>query len=148
MTRLMEMHPEIERVLLFGSLSRGEAVPGSDADVLLVLRDCALPFEKRGGHYFPRDAGIGVDVFAYTRAELDAMCASGHAFVIQALRESMVLVARDHSVEEPGGVIISYGEDAAPVSVELLHASTRFFTHEGEMHVTLQTEMRGAVSKG
>jgi len=98
MTRLMEMHPEIERVLLFGSLSRGEAVPGSDADVLLVLRDCALPFEKRGGHCFPRDAGIGVDVFAYTRAELDVMRASGHAFVIQALRESTVLVAREAAV--------------------------------------------------
>ena len=64
----------------------------------------------------------------------------------------LLLILRDlppvDSVEEPGGVIISYGEDAAPVSVELLHASTRFFTHEGEMHVTLQTEMRGAVSKG
>jgi len=30
-------HPEIERVVLFGSLARGDAVPGSDADLLIVL---------------------------------------------------------------------------------------------------------------
>ena len=29
------------------------------------------------------------------------------------------------AIEEPGGVIISYGEDGEPVSVEFLNASTR-----------------------
>ena len=95
MNNLVKTHPEIERVLLFGSLSRGQAVPGSDADVLLVLRDSSLPFEKRCTHYFPEQAGIGVDVFAYTRAELDKMRASNNAFILQALRESIVLVNRD-----------------------------------------------------
>ena len=37
-------HPEIERVVLFGSLARRDAVPGSDADPLIVLGKSDLPF--------------------------------------------------------------------------------------------------------
>ena len=87
----MKTRPEIERALLFGSLSRNDAVPGSDADVLLVLRESPLPFEERRAHYMPQDAGIGVDVFAYTQSELDAMRASGSPFIAQALSEAIAL---------------------------------------------------------
>ncbi len=85
-------HPEIERVILFGSLRRGDAVPGSDADVLLVLRESALSFRERSVYYAPTGIGIGVDIFAYTRSELDAMCMSNNAFVFRALVEGMDLV--------------------------------------------------------
>jgi uncharacterized protein YuzE len=44
------------------------------------------------------------------------------------------------AVEEPGGVIISYGEDGEAVSVEFLHASVRNLIRTGEISVTLQTE--------
>ena len=44
------------------------------------------------------------------------------------------------AVEEPGGVIISYGEDGEPVSVEFLHASARHLVRSGEISVTLQAE--------
>ena len=44
------------------------------------------------------------------------------------------------AVEEPGGVIISYGEDGEPVSVEFLHASERRLIEPGEVSVTLQTQ--------
>ncbi len=43
------------------------------------------------------------------------------------------------AVEEPGGVIVSYGEDGEPVSVEFLHASARQLVRPGEVSVTLQT---------
>jgi hypothetical protein len=43
-------------------------------------------------------------------------------------------------VEEPGGVIVSYGEDGEPVSVEFLHASSRKLVQSGEVSVTLQAE--------
>lgn len=35
--RMKARHPEIEEVLLFGSLARGQVVPGSDADFLVSL---------------------------------------------------------------------------------------------------------------
>ncbi len=43
------------------------------------------------------------------------------------------------AIEETGGVIVSYGEDAEPVSVEFLNASARHLIHAGEVSVTLQT---------
>lgn len=44
------------------------------------------------------------------------------------------------AVEEPGGVIVSYGEDGGPVGVELLQASARKLIQPGQVSVTLQTE--------
>jgi uncharacterized protein YuzE len=44
------------------------------------------------------------------------------------------------AIEEPGGVIVSYGEDGEPVSVEFLNASARRLILPGEVSVTLQTK--------
>lgn len=85
MKALQERRPEIERAVLFGSLQRGDAVPGSDADVLMVLRATDLPFSERAAMYCPEGVGIPVDLFVYTRNELDDMLADGNRFVSQAL---------------------------------------------------------------
>jgi uncharacterized protein YuzE len=54
----------------------------------------------------------------------------------------LVLILRDEppvdSVEEPGGVILSYGGDGQPVSVELLNASSRKLITAGALSVTLE----------
>jgi uncharacterized protein YuzE len=42
------------------------------------------------------------------------------------------------AIEEPGGVIVSYGQDGEPVSVEFLNASARELTLPGELSVTIQ----------
>lgn len=56
----------------------------------------------------------------------------------------LLLVLRDDpptdAVEEPGGVIVSYGENREPVSVEFLNASARQLILPGEVSVTLQTK--------
>lgn len=44
------------------------------------------------------------------------------------------------AIEEPGGVIVSYGEDGEPVSVEFLNASVRKLVRSGEVSVTIQSE--------
>ena len=55
----------------------------------------------------------------------------------------LLFVLRDEppvdAIEEPGGVLISYGEDGEPVSVEFLHVSVRRLIEAGEFAVTLQT---------
>ena len=43
------------------------------------------------------------------------------------------------AIEEPGGIILSYGEDGEPISVEILNASLRRLIQPGEVSVTLQT---------
>lgn len=56
----------------------------------------------------------------------------------------LMLILRDEppvdAIEEAGGVIISYGEDKEPVSVEFLHASVRQLIRSGELSITLQSK--------
>jgi len=55
----------------------------------------------------------------------------------------LILVLRDDppadAIEEPGGVIVSYGVDGDPVSIEFLNASKRRLVPGGEVSVTLET---------
>ena len=87
-------HPEIEEVWLFGSVARGEAVPGSDADLLVVLESSELAFPERSGRYQPEFCGIGTDVLAYTRAELVCMRAEGNPFLQEIESERRLLWKR------------------------------------------------------
>ena len=54
----------------------------------------------------------------------------------------LLLVLREEppvdAVEEPGGVILSYGADGEPVSVELLNASARKLISASGVQVTLE----------
>ena len=43
------------------------------------------------------------------------------------------------AIEEPGGIVISYGEDREPVSVEFLRASEKGFWEPGQKNIPLQT---------
>lgn len=55
----------------------------------------------------------------------------------------LLVVVREEApvdaVEAPGGVIVSYGEEGQPVSVEFLEAGDRGLVHEGGFDITLQT---------
>lgn len=98
--RLAERHPEIEEVWLFGSLARGDVVPGSDADLLIVLSDSPLPFLDRSVHYQPDYWGVGVDVLAYTRTELAQMLAEGNSLIQRAQAEGHCLFQRSSPHEK------------------------------------------------
>ncbi len=56
----------------------------------------------------------------------------------------LIFIIRDEppvdAIEEQGGVIVSYGEDRQPVSVEFLNASVRKLVSPDEFSVTLQTK--------
>lgn len=63
--------PEVVAVHLFGSVADGRAVPGSDADVLVLLAHSGTRWLDRPlefGRYFD-DCGIGVELFCYTVEE-------------------------------------------------------------------------------
>lgn len=59
----------------------------------------------------------------------------------------LILILRDEppadAIEEPGGVIVSYGADGDPVCIEFLNASRRRLVPNGEMSVTLETAGKG-----
>jgi uncharacterized protein len=89
---LAERFPEVAGVLLFGSLARGDAVPSSDVDLIVLLRQSDLPFLDRIPRYSPVVGELAVDVLPYTLAEWTAMQADEHPLVRAALREGEWLV--------------------------------------------------------
>lgn len=88
---LVKNNPEIKKILLFGSFAKGESVPGSDVDLLIVLDDSDKSFLNRITKYMPDKFPVSVDVFPYTETELEAMVKEGNFFLRQALKEGMYL---------------------------------------------------------
>lgn len=87
--RLVGEHRCIEEIVLFGSLAEGRAIPGSDVDLLLILDESHKPFPERIEEWLSQiHLDFPVDVFPYTRAELDT------PFVQEVLRRGVVLFRR------------------------------------------------------
>ena len=91
---LARRRPEVRLIILFGSMARGDAVPGSDVDLLVVLSESQGKFLDRIPRYKPSGIPIGVDVFPYTEAELKRMAQEGNPFIRQALAEGVTLFQR------------------------------------------------------
>jgi uncharacterized protein len=86
---LQGYHPQ--RILLFGSVARGEADADSDLDVL-VIKDTADPFVGRleaMAKLCP--LGVHADILVYTPHELRQMVDDGNPFILQALREGKIV---------------------------------------------------------
>ena len=71
--RLRAKHPEIERVIWFGSWTTGIPLPGSDVDLCLVLSTSDKPPRERISDYLPLGFPVGIDLFAYTQAEFERL---------------------------------------------------------------------------
>ncbi|RLT44035.1 MAG: nucleotidyltransferase domain-containing protein [Chloroflexi bacterium] len=97
--RMVEKHPEVEEVWLFGSLARGDAVPGSDADLMVLLTESQLPFLERPLYYQLDFCGVGTDVLVYTRAELNRMQSAGNHF-FQTVRSEGICLFRSSTFSE------------------------------------------------
>jgi len=69
--RLRREHPEIQRVIWFGSWVDGLPHPGSDVDLCLILASSNKSPRDRIPEYLPLGFPVGVDLFAYTPDELD-----------------------------------------------------------------------------
>jgi hypothetical protein len=86
--------------VVFGSLVKGTAVPGSDVDLLIVLGSSDRSFRDRIPLYLPGRFPCGVDVFPYTRAEIARMTAEGNGLIRAALAEGRTIFSR---AGVPGG---------------------------------------------
>jgi predicted nucleotidyltransferase len=63
----------VEEVVVFGSFADGTYAPGSDIDVLIILRGSDKPVWDRIAEFLPGSFPVGLDLFPYTRAELTLM---------------------------------------------------------------------------
>lgn len=79
--RLGRERAEVVYIGLFGSLAEGRAVPGSDADLVVIVEESDLrPMDRPlvYGPYFEH-VGLGIDLFCYTRDELATVPLAGKA---------------------------------------------------------------------
>ena len=93
---LTRNHEEVVRVILFGSVASDRALPSSDADILVVVRDSDLPFIDRPIRFRDHfsDIGVGADLFVYTEQEL---AAGSIPLAASALRTGIELHPADES---------------------------------------------------
>lgn len=70
---LRAAHPEIERIVWFGSWVTGIPSPGSDVDLCLVLTHSEKAVRDRIPDYLPFGFPVGIDLFPYTRVELERL---------------------------------------------------------------------------
>jgi len=71
--KILRSEKDVVKVGIFGSIARGNAAPGSDLDILIVVKDSDLkPFE-RSRRFLPyfSDIELGVDIFCYTLEEAE-----------------------------------------------------------------------------
>lgn len=81
--RLVAERPEVVAVYLFGSLATGRAVPGSDADVLVIVDRSDERWVDRGVRYvgYFSDVGMPVELFCYTEEEVPRVPLAQRALV-------------------------------------------------------------------
>ena len=73
---LVAAHPEIEEIIIFGSFAKDTYAPGSDLDVFIVLEHASRPMRDRIAAFVPASSPVPVDVFPFTRAEMEELASS------------------------------------------------------------------------
>lgn len=87
--QLGDENENILKIILFGSLAEKRAVPGSDADILIILREDSKAFMDRIAEWLDRFAlDFPVEVFPYTEEELE------NPIACQAMRSGITLFER------------------------------------------------------
>ena len=87
--QIQARHTEVTRVLLFGSVARGDFSAQSDLDLLIVLKSSSLPVADRIGTFLKECAAYPTDVFPLTEDELRERLERGDPFWRKAVREAV-----------------------------------------------------------
>ena len=61
--------PNVVRIGYAGSYARGDWGPGSDVDIVIIVREAAVPFERRALDWDATELPVPADVLVYTRDE-------------------------------------------------------------------------------
>lgn len=69
---LLDSFPEVEEIVVFGSFADGTYAPGSDVDTFLVLSHSQKKIWDRVPDYLPQTFPVGLDIFPFTRDEIES----------------------------------------------------------------------------
>ncbi len=96
-TRLLAQRDDIEEIVIFGSFTKGTYAPGSDIDLLVVLTWSDQPVRDRIPGLLPGAFPVGIDLFPYTRKELERLVSPG---LLREMRASQWRYRRTDSTGE------------------------------------------------
>jgi predicted nucleotidyltransferase len=81
-----------ERIILFGSLARGE--PAADIDVVLIKDTTERFLDRLKAVYERWNLPVAVDILVYTPTEWERMIEEERGFILRILREGREIYAR------------------------------------------------------
>jgi uncharacterized protein len=87
----VKKYPEIEKIILFGSYARGDYFPGSDVDVLIIITESNKRALERIPSFYPSSFPCDIDIFPYTKKEIERLMKDPHGLVHRALSEGRQL---------------------------------------------------------
>jgi predicted nucleotidyltransferase len=93
---IIEKDPKVIELSLFGSLAQGNYTGGSDADILIILKEDSRRFIDRIPKYLAHFlyADIPVDVFPYTEEEIKQLGKEKNSFIKRIMDEKIILINR------------------------------------------------------
>jgi len=87
--KIGKKNKNVKKIILFGSLAEKRGVPGSDADILIILEKDDIPFMNRIGEWLEKfSLDFPLEVFPYSENELQNPIAQ------KALEKGIVLYER------------------------------------------------------
>ena len=86
-------NPDVLEISLFGSLVRGDYVPGSDADLFILVQEDGLRALDRIPRFLRLflNSPVGADILAYTPTEVEGMRREGNMLLAQIEAEKVRL---------------------------------------------------------
>ena len=85
---------EIKSVILFGSRARGDFLPYSDTD-LIIIGDFKLDFFNRAYNLLIlNESKYNFEIFCYTEEEFENMFLKGNALILDSIYEGVPLVGK------------------------------------------------------
>lgn len=67
--RIAAAREDVKRIGYYGSYARGDWGVGSDLDLVMVVEDSHLPFERRSAEWDRSDLPVPSDLIVYTQRE-------------------------------------------------------------------------------
>jgi len=85
---LAQNRTDIIQIGCFGSYARGDWGVGSDLDIVIILNQSNLPFEKRNEGWQEERLPVPTDLIIYTQEEWERMKAENSSFFSRINRET------------------------------------------------------------
>jgi hypothetical protein len=91
LNKQIAIHPEINQLGYFGSLAKGNWGVGSDLDLIVIVKESSIPFEKRPLAWDFDTLPVPTDILIYTTEEWQGMRKKGGRFVDTIEKEAVWL---------------------------------------------------------